>query len=192
MAGFQVSLHWQIAAFELLASLKQVRQITRKWPFTISKNIPHMCLPSAPESQISTPFALRPTDVELQTIMSQVHRMTPNCLLKHQGQWYSINVLLVPLSITFHSIWFYPQQFSSYRQFWEKCTECPRCATAMSKVAHICGPSVPGFHVWNDSTAIWIRTWFWNVHPHRVPAEGKRKKIFQFKFVFCEDYWNSE
>ncbi len=47
-------------------------------------NIPHVCVTSIHESQISLRFAVRRAIFEMQAILRTVHRMTPNDLEHYQ------------------------------------------------------------------------------------------------------------
>ncbi len=77
-------------------------------------------------SKISPGFILRPVVFELQTILRQVHWMTPKWPQTLQGQVYPIYVLPVYTSPKFDSVSLYDEPFSKYRPFWEKCTDYPQ------------------------------------------------------------------
>ena len=101
-----------------------------EWPqMTLNltrSNVPHICITTIPGSQISLRFTVRPALFEIQTIVRQAHRTTPNrpSTLQCQSTLYMYN-LNVPGS-QIHSVLLYDEPFLSYRPFWDKCTEWPQ------------------------------------------------------------------
>ena len=71
-----------------------------------------------------TPFALRPAIFELQAILRQVHQMTSKSLWTIIGQ--RCPICMLPPSPKLHSVSLDGQPFSSFRPFWDKCTEWPQ------------------------------------------------------------------
>ncbi len=70
-------------------------------------NVPHICSISVPESQISLSFALWPAFFKLQAILRKVHKRTQKWHWTLQGQMYPIYVVLMSLSLEFHSVSLY-------------------------------------------------------------------------------------
>ena len=105
---------------------------------------------TTPESKISLNFALRPAISQIQAILREVHRMILKWLWTQKGQRYPICMLQQPPSPRFHPYALHRHPFSSYRPFWDKCTERPQMTlnTKRSKVPHICCISnlSPNFH----------------------------------------------
>ncbi len=77
---------------------------------TTRSKVPHTCITSVPDSQISVRFALQPAFVDLD-ILRQVHPMTPKWPWTLQGQRYPMHILFVSLSPKFQSIWLCDQLF---------------------------------------------------------------------------------
>ena len=78
--------------------------------------VPHICVTSIPESQISVRFALRPAIFELQAILRQVDRMTPKRPRLLECERCPIYVTNNPGSqISPHFIFLYDQPFSRYK-----------------------------------------------------------------------------
>ena len=68
---------------------------------TTRSKVPHICVTSFHESQISPHFGLWPAGFEIQAILRQGHRMTPNDL-EHYTAMCPIYVLLVSTSPILH------------------------------------------------------------------------------------------
>ncbi len=80
--------------------------------------LPYICITSVRDSQILVRFALWPALFEIQAILRQVHRMTPNWPWTLLGQRYTTYVLLVSPSPKFCSVLLYDQRFPWYRTFY--------------------------------------------------------------------------
>ncbi len=92
---------------------------------TTRSKVPHTCITSVPDSQISVRFALQSAFVDLD-ILRQVHPMTPKWPWTLQGQRYPMHVLFVSLSPKFQSIWLCDQLFFELQAILRyKCTEWP-------------------------------------------------------------------
>ncbi len=97
------------------------------------------------ESQSSIHFTIWLTMFELQAIVRWVHQMSPNWLQTLKGRRYPIYILQLP-PIPNLSLSLYGYLFSSYRSFWDKCTEWPKNDLQRYPIYMLQLPPGPKFH----------------------------------------------
>ncbi len=114
-----------------------------------------LCAFSVPDSQISLHFTLGPIVFKLQAIFMQVHHMTHKSPQMVPCKRYPIYVLLGSLGHKLQSDSLYRQQVSSFRPFWDKCTDWPQKDLGGCEVIvpHICSARNPSTKF--ESVTIW-------------------------------------
>ncbi len=115
--------------------------------------VPHTHTKNTPESQISFRFPVQPVIFELQTILRRVHPITPKWPETLKGQRWPIYMLQLCKIFKFHFVLIcYRQPFSTYRPFWDKCTDDPKlkCPWTMKDQRYLMYmlqlPPSPKFH----------------------------------------------
>ncbi len=124
----QISLRFALrpAFFNIQAILRQVHQMTPKWPWTLQGHrypINVLLVSTSPKFHSVSLY-----DKQFSGYRPFWEKCTkwPQIDLEHYKLKCSPYVLIVPMIPKFHSVSLYKAVFIRYRAFWDKCTEWPQ------------------------------------------------------------------